>query len=97
VDTINNEIIVANAGSIMTFSRSATGNVTPIRSISGNNTGFNYPIGIALDNTNNEIFVANNNSIEVFSRSANGNVNPKRIITGWDTALGSPAFLALTD
>ena len=83
---MNNEIFVANQGadSIIVYSRTANGNVAPIRTISGAPTGLNGPGGIAVDTVNNEIVVANwtGNSITVYSRTANGNVAPIRTISG---------------
>ena len=35
IDTVNNEIVVPNGNSILVFRRDATGNVAPIRTISG--------------------------------------------------------------
>ena len=43
VDTVNNEILVANINSIRVYSRDADGNVAPLRTISGASTGLMNP------------------------------------------------------
>jgi 6-phosphogluconolactonase (cycloisomerase 2 family) len=104
-DNVNNEIVVANEGhvygvtpadpSIAVFSRTATGNVAPLRTIRGALTGLNQPKNLQVDTTNNEIYVANSggNSITVYSRTAVGNVAPLRTLTGPLTGLSSPSGL----
>jgi DNA-binding beta-propeller fold protein YncE len=97
---MNNEIFVANNfnNSVTVYGGTASGNVAPIRIISGASTGINFPQGIAVDTMNNEIFVANifNNSVTVYGRTANGDVAPTRSISGASTGLGRPTFLAVT-
>ena len=104
VDTDNNEILVANIGSgavdsssITVYSRTASGNVAPLRTISGGATGLAQPIGLAVDTLNNEILVANRSSITVYSRTAIGNVAPLRVppISGALTALDHPLGLGV--
>ena len=65
VDTVNNEILVANIGSITAdsssitvYSRTANGDAAPLRTISGAATGLAQPIGLAVDTVNNEVLVA---------------------------------------
>jgi hypothetical protein len=56
LDLATNEIVVANANfaagscsqSITTFSRTATGNTAPIRTVSGGLTGLQYPVATAI-------------------------------------------------
>ena len=98
VDTVNNEIFVANfaypdRNSITVYTRTVDGNVAPVRTISGYLTGLNAPNGIAVDTVNNEIFVANylGNSITVYARTANGDSTPLRSISG----LGGPVSVAV--
>jgi len=97
VDTSNNEIGVANSGnsSITIYNRTDSGNVTPLRIITGSLTGLSNPCGIYVDTSNNEIGVANsgNSSITIYNRTDSGNVTPLRIITGSLTGLHSPAGL----
>ena len=89
VDTVNNEIVVANLGdpptqlaSITVYSRTASGAAGPLRIISGGETLLNLPVGIAVDPRNNEVLVANTHSITVYGRLASGNVKPLRKIGG---------------
>jgi hypothetical protein len=104
IDTVNNEVVVVNEGhvfgaatqapSITVFSRTASGNVAPLRTISGALTGLAQPKHLRVDTTNNEIWVANGtpaDSITVYSRTATGNVAPLRTISGALTGLNNPA------
>jgi Lactonase, 7-bladed beta-propeller len=103
IDLVNNEMYVSNfsntppaASAIHVYSRTASGNTAPLRSIVGAATGLNSPRGIALDRVHNELVVANfGNSVTVYSRTANGNVAPLRTIIGASAALHSPANIAV--
>lgn len=96
VDTIHNEIAVANNGdnSILMFRRTASGDVVPLRVIRGPRTGVNRPMGVTIDTRNNEIWVANfgDHTAVVFDRAANGNVAPKRIIRNAPASAPSVGF-----
>ena len=93
------ELFVTNAGnqSITVFTRTASGNVAPARTIVGAATLLHNPIGIAVDTAHDEIVVANlvGNSITVYSRTASGNAAPLRTISGSNTLLQNPRGLAL--
>ena len=102
VDTVNNEIYVSNESlpnfdSITVYSRTANGNVAPLRTISGLSTGLYSPRGIAVDTANNVIIVSSTggNSITIYGRTANGNVPPLRTISGTSTGLNGPWGIAL--
>jgi len=109
VDLVHNELFVANykvasGGSITVYSRTANGNVAPVRTIQGNATGLNLPQGLALtlDLVHDEIVVAssafttpNAGSIVVFRRTDVGDVNPIRKLEGSSTKLCNPIGLAL--
>lgn len=110
VDTVNNEIGVANSGnnSITIYSltdvlTSKDGNVQPARTISGASTGLSSPTGIYVDAANKEIGVANsgNDSITIYDQNAvlnsnsNGNVPPIRTISGYFTCLSKPMGIYL--
>jgi hypothetical protein len=101
VDTVNNEFFVtigASSGpSVLVFSRTANGNVAPLRTISGAATGLVVPYGVAVDTVNNEVAVANlsGSSVTVYARTANGNVAPLRTISGAATGLSGPIGLAV--
>ena len=96
-----NEIFVDNSSSnsVTVYSRTASGNVAPIRTIAGAATGMNSPEGIAVDSVNNEIFVANdfpaNGTIKVYGLTASGNVAPIRTIAGSATGMDTPRGLAV--
>lgn len=94
VDNTHNELIVANnngsttLSSITVYARTASGNVPPIRSISGAATGLMNPDGTAVDVVNNELAVADcNGFVSTFARTASGNVAPLRTISGGATGL----------
>ena len=100
VDTVNNEVAVANntgtAMSLTVYSRSANGNVAPLRTIQGAATGLGFPIGVVVDTVNNEIVADSDNlSVTVYSRTANGNVAPLRTISGGATGLISSQLIAV--
>jgi 6-phosphogluconolactonase (cycloisomerase 2 family) len=107
LDLVNNEIFVTNEGhikgsplvppSITVYSRTASGNVAPLRTVTGSSTGLNVPKHISVDTTNNEMAVANGggDSITVYTRAANGNVAPLRTITGSLTGLNHPTGVSI--
>jgi len=96
VDTIHNEIFVTDHGStqsVTVYERTATGNVTPLRTISSSKTGLSSPSGITVDTTNNEILVTNNNGgLTVYRRTDSGNISPVRTLTG---GLRAPSGIAV--
>jgi len=92
-DPAEDEIVVANQGndSITVFSRTATGNTSPKRTIVGPLTGLNRPTAISLylyedpvnpthprDPAKDEMIVANagNNTVTIYNRSALENSVP---------------------
>jgi hypothetical protein len=112
LDLVHNELIVANSffdstlsrGALLVFSRTATGNVAPIRQVTGANTGLCNPIGMTLDRMHDELFVTNaaanpacQPSLVVFARSASGNAAPLRAIgPGENCDLNNPEGVAVT-
>jgi DNA-binding beta-propeller fold protein YncE len=78
--------------SITIYSKNASGDQAPLRKISGERTGLNWPMGLAYDETADEIVVANNgdNSILFFRRNANGDVAATRVLRGSETELAQP-------
>lgn len=92
-----NRIFVASFGTdaIRVFDRNATGNVAPIRSIVGNNTGFSGPIYAAV--RDGQLFVTNfsNDSVTVHSVNDSGNVAPLRTLSGNNTGLDNPTGIAI--
>ena len=93
VDTVNNEIVVANLDSITVYSRDASGDTAPVRKISGSSTDLAQPVGIAVDLVNHEVLVTNTDSITVYSRTASGNVGrcgpSKEMTLSWSIPLAS--------
>lgn len=97
VDAARN-IYVVNAANYLSatvtvYAAGADGNVPPIQTITGSNTGLNDPRSIAVDAGRN-MYVANSqgNSVTVYSADANGNVAPIRTIIGKKTRLNYPYY-----
>jgi 6-phosphogluconolactonase (cycloisomerase 2 family) len=81
------------ADSITVYAPDATGNVMPLRTISGPSTGLNGPSSVVVKDTG-RLYVANfrSNSITVYEPGATGNATPSNTYT---TSLGGPEGLAL--
>jgi hypothetical protein len=79
-------------GRVTVYSPMATGDVAPIRMISGPASTLNAVNKIELDATD-EAFVTNGAAIDVFAAGANGPVAPTRIIAGSNTTLNMPMGL----
>lgn len=81
---------------VTVYAKDANGDVAPLQSISGAQTGLTGPDGIGLDSSDN-IYVTQfppNNatpSVTVFKKGANGNIAPVRTIVGSRTGLDVPA------
>jgi len=86
----------ASSGSVTIFSAGANGDVAPLSTITGSNTNFGSPDGIALDAAG-KIYVANVNGvgITVYAAGATGNVAPVATISGSNTGINSAAGVAL--
>jgi hypothetical protein len=88
---------------ISEFAAGATGNVAPIRTISGSNTGLSggngFSFGLAVSKMSGEIFVSNpgSNAILGFAASASGNVEPIQTIAGSATELSDPLGVTVTE
>ena len=69
----------------------------PLRTIEGDLTGLNWPMGIDVDLTHHEIAVANygDSSVRIFRRDAKGNVQPTRVIRGALTQIVGPVSVAI--
>ena len=102
VDTVNDEVLVANEASITVYGRTANGNVAPMRTISGASTGLLEPRRpCGGHGVNNEIVVSKHqlhhrtrdnhpSSITVYNRTDTGYIAPMRTITAEDTRLQHP-------
>lgn len=86
-----------NPPSVSVFDYEAKGNARPRRTIAGDRTQLDWPMGAAVDTVNNEILVANNgqNSVLIFQRTAAGNVAPRRVIRGPRTGITLPMGVAV--
>jgi hypothetical protein len=88
---------------ISEFAAGAHGNVAPIRTISGSNTGLGggngFSFGLAVSKASGEIFASNpgTNAILGFAATASGNVAPIQTIAGGATGLADPLGLAVTE
>ncbi len=74
----------------------SNGDVPPIATIGGSNTGLYRSGGIAVDESG-KIYIANGqmvlqgpSSVTVYAAGSNGNVGPIQTITGPDTQLNQP-------
>jgi hypothetical protein len=78
--------------SIAVYARTARGDASPVRVISGPATRLNWPAQIFFDETRDELFVANDgdHSVLVFSATAAGDAAPVRVIKGTGTGLDNP-------
>ena len=64
-------------GAIFVYQAGSYGNIAPVRTITGSDTGIDNPLGLAVDGSGN-IYVANNanSTVTIYSSTANGNVAP---------------------
>src|SRR5262249_39764434 len=81
-DPVHNELFVCEKEYILVFSRTAKGDVPPLRIIKGSNTLLKNARGIQVDPVRNIIFAATNNGVLLFDRTANGDVAPRAAIKG---------------
>lgn len=100
VTNVGSDPYVNLAGNRITvFAAGANGNVVPMSTIAGDNTGLDEPTGIAVDGAGN-MYVANggsNASITVYAAGATGNATPIATIAGVNTGLAIPEGLVLDD
>ena len=94
---------VANSASnsISVYAPGASGDVAPLRVISGPNTGISNPWSVALDAAG-RVYVANSDSITVYAPGVGGppgsptaNAAPIRAISGFSARVWGPIGLAL--
>src|SRR2546422_1060764 len=94
--------VTNDAGSVTVYAAGASGNVAPIATIGGSsstdNTGLNYPVGIARDGAG-RLYVTNPgpNTVTVFAAGASGNATPATTISTISPAnqTGYPTGIAL--
>jgi DNA-binding beta-propeller fold protein YncE len=83
--------------SVSVHSRTANGDVAPVRVIQGPRTQINLPDGIYRDPVSGEIVVANtgDDSILFFDKNASGDVAPTRVLKGPATKLKGPVGVSI--
>jgi hypothetical protein len=101
--SLNVYVFDTATATISEFAAGVHGNVTPMRTISGPNTGLSggngFSFGLAVSKTSGEIFVSNpgSNAILGFAATASGNLAPIQTIAGGATGLADPLGLAVTE
>jgi hypothetical protein len=101
--SLNVYVFDTKTATISEFAAGATGNVAPIRTISGSNTGLGggngFSFGLAVSKASGEIFVSNpgSNAVLGFAANATGNVAPIQTIAGSATKLSDPLGIAVTE
>ena len=100
----NAYVFDAQAEAISEFAAGVHGNVAPIRTISGLNTGLSGAglwgvLGLAISKTSGEIFISNptSNTILGFAANAIGNSAPIQTIAGGSTGLSVPLGIAIEE
>lgn len=90
------DLFGAGTNKVAVFDADATGDVAPLRVISGNNTGISWAQGLAFDAAG-RLYVANReaDSVTVYAPGASGNVVPLRTIAGAATGLAAPVGIAV--
>ena len=97
VDVAHDEMMVDSGDdSVLVFSRTATGNVVPIRKLGGPKTQIRNIYGLSVDSVRNLIVVANrvdlggresSDGILIFNRTDSGDVAPRGVIAGPRTGI----------
>ena len=109
VDPVHDEIILSDEGgkgtktppALRVFRRTDTGDVAPLRVITGPDTGMLRPRQIQLDTERDEVVIADRGLVQefrydtpgflaVWNRTDSGNVAPKKLIRGPKSQLTSP-------
>ncbi len=102
VDNLGNTYL-ANNGSengrsdtVSVYLPGSNSNVVPSATITGSNTGLDFPFGIAIDSVASKIYVANNTpSVTIYPVATNSNTAPSATISGSNTGLTDPTGVAL--
>jgi hypothetical protein len=104
IDASRNVYVFDNTtATISEFAAGATGNVAPIRTIVGSNTGLTIGDGfncaLAVSKHTGNIFVSNptSNAVLVFAATARGNVAPIQTIARSATQISNPLGIAVTE
>lgn len=94
------DVYVANFenASVTVYATTATGDVAPIRSISGPNTLLVNPVSVTVDTVHSELYVADffGQAVRVYPLGANGDVAPSRnLLDGPNSGLSQPRMVAV--
>lgn len=83
--------------SLTFYGATASGDEKPLRTIEGERTQLDWPMGIDIDTAHDEVAVANNgdNSILIFRRTQSGDVAPLRVIRGSRTGINRPMGVSI--
>jgi DNA-binding beta-propeller fold protein YncE len=89
-------IYITQAGAVSMFALDATGDVAPIRTITGTATGLSVPIGFDVEPVTGNLYVANRTggTVTVYPPDGTGNRTPEKTLTA--TGMGSPEGVAFT-
>jgi hypothetical protein len=96
--TAQEELFVADSASdsITVYTRTASGNAVPIRTLVGPSTGLNVPVAVVVDRVNDELFVSNaGGTVTVYRQTAAGDTAPIRTLAGPATGLAIPEGLVV--
>ncbi|NNM99312.1 MAG: hypothetical protein HKL91_05905 [Candidatus Eremiobacteraeota bacterium] len=99
IDPATDDLVATDANNniVEYFAPAANGSASPLKTISGANTGFNLPYQVAFDGSEN-IYVVNGNgfgSVVEFAAGASGNATPIATIAGSATGLDGPEAIAV--
>src|ERR1700722_4035059 len=93
IDPVHNEVFVPQHGHILVYPRDATGNVAPIRDLSGPDTRMGVgDQGVMIDPLHDLMIVTARGRILIFNRTDQGNVKPKAVIGGPNHYITGGAF-----
>lgn len=99
IDPTTDDLVATDANNniVEYFAPGANGAATPVKTISGANTGLDLPYQVAFDGSDN-IYVVNGNgsgSVVEYAAGASGNATPIATIGGSATGLDGPEALAV--
>ncbi len=99
IDPVTDDLVATDANNniVEYFAPAANGSASPVKMISGSNTGLNLPYQVAFDGSDN-IYVVNGNgygSVVEYAAGASGNATPIATIAGNLTGLDGPEALAV--
>ena len=99
IDPVSGDLVATDANNniVEYFAPGANGSASPVKTITGTNTGLNLPYQVAFDGSNN-IYVVNGNgfgSVVEYAAGASGNATPIATIAGNATGLDGPEAIAV--